>query len=182
MAHHSLAPGKKQMLTVTSAAGAQIAVTVTFPNGDTKHASGTASSAGTFVFSYKQPGSRITHNSSKASVSALATLGAQSKHSVKTYAIGFAQVDVSSLPRNQHAGKSISIWIHASRGTKYVGLKLYAHKRILATTSGYVGKHGWWYHHYVIPKKASKGRVGVYGYAVFKSGKTYRGETSFRID
>lgn len=80
--------GKKQKVTVSTVAGASVAVTVKYPNKSKKTKRGTADS-GAFTWSYKQPANKTTAKSRKVSVSATATCSGQPPVSAKkSYKIG----------------------------------------------------------------------------------------------
>ncbi|HEX6506110.1 MAG TPA: hypothetical protein VF221_00610 [Chloroflexota bacterium] len=88
LAHKSLAPGKKQKVTVTTAGGASVQYVVQFPNKHKKTHSTTAGASGKLSWSYTQPANTTTSRSRTASVRVNVTLGDQHKTSKKTYAIG----------------------------------------------------------------------------------------------
>jgi len=179
LAHASVKPRQKQVITVSAAAGTSIYVGVTFPNGDSKSVDTMVGASGHYRFSYTQPGSRITHASRSAVVQVYASLGVQFRESKKRYTIGFAALDVSALPRNVKRGRSISIWVHTAPLTRFGVTLRFA--RPFASGGGIntTGADGWHLIRTTIPKSAPPGRVDVRANARV-GGRNIGGETSFR--
>lgn len=114
LAHGSLAPGKKQTVTATTLPAATVRITVRFPNGTSKTATGTAGASGVLAaWTFTQPPSVITRQSRTARVTASATSGTRVASATASYSIGFAPIDVSAQPRVQSRGRTMSIWVHS---------------------------------------------------------------------
>jgi hypothetical protein len=177
LGHGMVAPKTKQKLTITTLPGAAISIVVTFPNGNKKNHSGTANAAGSLSWSYKQPGSRITHSSRTAKVSAQASSAdGQTKSSTKRYTIGFANLDVAVSPRTQKRGKTVVIWVHSTPSLSVQVFLRFHNGSSVALPRLQTGGDGWTHTTYAILKNAPKGRVAVKGYA-----RSFSGETSFQI-
>jgi hypothetical protein len=176
-----VAPRASQKVSITTLPGASISVLVTFPNGDTKTHTATANSAGTASWSYKQPGSRITHGSRTGTVTVEASNATDTKRSTKRYTIGFARLDVSVQPRKAKRGNGVGIWVHTGGQTDVVVVIRY-HNGATARIWVYhrTSADGWSYSSYTIPSNAARGRADIKGYNLSRS-YPGSGESSFRV-
>lgn len=175
IAHGNVAPRAKQSLTISTAAGVSLSVVVVFPNGDKKTHTGTANATGRLTWSYVQPGSRITHTSRTARVTVTASNGPQSVSAVRSYTIGFADLDVSAEPRAVKRGGTVTIWAHTKPST-VVSITLAGLYTLRKTTGG----NGWTATQLSLSTGAPSGRIAVKGRANV-NGRAISGETSFRV-
>jgi hypothetical protein len=179
LAHSAVNPGSQQTVSISTLRGAKVQTVVFFPNGDKKKHNVTAGSSGKINWSYKQPGSRITHSSRTAKVTVSSLTGSAAKYSTKTYTIGFARLDVSTQPRRLARGKVLSIWVH-TRANDPIEVVLRFNGGGSASLTGRTGNDGWAYLRYTVPRNARTGRVEADGYSLMH-GYPGSGITSFQV-
>jgi hypothetical protein len=87
LAHSSLAVGKTQKVTVTTLPGADVTITVTFPNHKKKNHNSAANTSGLLVWSFKQPAKTTTSKSRTVLVHGVASANSTTKSVTKKYKI-----------------------------------------------------------------------------------------------
>jgi hypothetical protein len=87
LAHSTLAVGKTQKVTVTTLPGADVTITVTFPNHKKKSHNAAADSSGLLVWSFKQPAKTTTSKSRTVLVHGVASANSTTKSVTKKYKI-----------------------------------------------------------------------------------------------
>lgn len=182
LAHAAVNPRSSQKVTVTTLPNASVDITVNFPNGDTKTHAGNADSTGKLTWSYKQPGSRITHASRTARVSVTASSSSGTASRTKRYAIGFAALDVMTDGRTVKRGHGLGVWVHSlARVGVLVNVQL-PKNGARVSLRGQTGVDGWFYQRLVLTASAAKGKATVkaYGYPTGIKGHFF-GQTSFRV-
>jgi hypothetical protein len=112
-----VAAGKKQMVSISGPASAQIHMRVEYPNGDHQSAAVQTDADGHATYSYTQGASKITHKKFVATVTAKTGTGADRESATATYRIGFGVIDVSAEPRTVRAGQTVDFFVHARTGS-----------------------------------------------------------------
>jgi hypothetical protein len=87
LAHSTLAVGKTQKVTVTTLPGADVTITVTFPNHKKKNHNAAANTSGLLVWSFKQPAKTTTSKSRTVLVHGVASANSTTKSVTKKYKI-----------------------------------------------------------------------------------------------
>lgn len=89
LGHRSVKPGKRQTVTAHTRAGATVRFKVVYPNGARAHRTVTANSAGTAVWTFKQPAGVTRGTNSTARLTVVARSGSETARAVhKSYRIG----------------------------------------------------------------------------------------------
>jgi hypothetical protein len=179
LAHSTVAPGKKQKVSVSTLAGAAVSLTVTFPNKYKRSHDATANSAGTASWSFVQPGNRITHTSRSAKVAVQVSSGGLSLHTSKHYTIGFGPIDATVQPHKQKPGEGVTIWIHTAPFVS-VTVTFRSGGRIIRTLPVRSGGDGWLQIRYIIPAHTARGKIQITAAARLSTG-TVATTTSFTV-
>lgn len=182
VAHSSIKAQKRQTIRVTSSANTTVHIRINFPNGDHQSHTVTTGASGTASYSFTQGDSKIKHNNRKATVIATAGTGTAQATASTTYSIGYGVIDVSAEPRSVAAGHTITIYVHAKKGSRVLAL-------LVGTTSrsvllhGKTGSNGWASMKYKVQKSlVTPKKRTVRVVARFASGKPHNAtQTTFTV-
>lgn len=160
LARRTVAPVQRQTVNVQTAPAAKVHIVVRFPNGYEKTHTGTAGSAGTLIWQYTQPGSRVTKTSRLAKVFTQVSTGKAATKDTRQYTVAFGTIDIAIAPHSQKRGGSVTIWVHTYHNT---AVKVFLAQRghTFKTLPLRTGAAGWLQVRYVIPPHASRGTVTV---------------------
>jgi hypothetical protein len=138
-----VSPGARQAITARSTPNIDVHFWVTFPNGDQRTATAVADSAGVARFSFVQPQSVVRHGHVYATVVVQAGSGSAATTHTMRYRIRWGRIDVSVEPREQSAGRTVTIWVH-TRTYRMVSVFIWVPgKGRVAQLTGRTGPLGW---------------------------------------
>lgn len=173
-----VAAGSRQLIQVSSSPNAIVRFRVEYPNGDHQSASRVADAGGTVNYSYIQGSSKIRHGGTDALVRIVADNGSAAATLVRTYRILYGPIDLSAEPRQQVAGKPLTIWLHTWPRT-FATVQLAGENGAVARFRMHTGPHGWAHRAYAIPQSLT-GTVQVSA-AVTRGKHVYRTQTRFSV-
>lgn len=159
LAQRVLAPTHKQTVTAFTSPGTRVHATVTFPDGTQVQHTAPAGPLGKMIWRYVQPGNHVTHTTRVARVVAVATASRTLKATAQ-YTVGFGFIDITTSPHRQHAGKSVTIWVHSYRNAS-VTVRLARGTSTLKSLPLRTGSSGWLQLRYVIPPHTARGAITV---------------------
>ncbi len=160
LAQHSLTAGRKQTVTALTAPGTTVRVTVTFSNGYPMQHTAAAGPKGKMIWRYTQPANRVTPASRVAKILAQATVGSRTVKSTAQYTVNFGFIDITTAPHSQHAGKSVTIWVHTYKNAS-VTIRLARGTQSLKRLPLRTGRTGWLQLRYVVPPHTTRGTITV---------------------
>jgi hypothetical protein len=137
-----VAPGQRQTITILSAPGMVVHVTVSFPSGDSRSGDVTTDASGRALYVFFQKPDRITIGNVFATVVLRAGTGATAASYQLRYRILWSKIDVSVLPRRASPGHLVRIWVHTRAHRKVVVTLRFPHGRT-AKLHGRTDSSGW---------------------------------------
>jgi hypothetical protein len=177
-----VAPGTKQVLTITSAPGTTLRIHIVFPNGDTRSATTATDSSGHARFVYLQHSNKVSRGRVFATITINATKNGVASTLSKRYRISWSKIDLDVQPRTQAVGQAVDIWVHTSAHTS-VTLGLHFPTGKVRHLHGVTGAAGWTRFVYGVDGRflKARNRTIMVRATVHLHGKIYRNQTRFSV-
>jgi len=136
-----VAPESMQHVLAHYAANTPLHFRVVFPNGDVRQTQKLTDGTGSAVFAFKQHASKISRESSMATVQ-VSTPDGTGVPVTLHYRIGWGPIDLAVEPRVQRPGHTVVIWVHSRAGTAIM-VTIQVHGKKTAHLDAITAKDGW---------------------------------------
>lgn len=136
-----VAPESMQHVLAHYAANSPLHFRVVFPNGDVRQTQKSTDATGSAIFVFKQHASKISRESSMATVQVSTPDGAGVPITLH-YRIGWGPIDLAVEPRVQRPGHTVVIWVHSRVGAA-IAVTIQDQGKKTAHLDAITAKDGW---------------------------------------
>jgi len=136
-----VAPESMQHVLAHYAANTPLHFRVVFPNGDVRQTQKSTDASGNALFAFKQHASKISRESSRATVQ-ISTLDGAGAPVTLRYRIAWGPIDLAVEPRVQRPGHTVVIWVHSRAGAA-IAVTIQVHGKKTAHLDAITAKDGW---------------------------------------
>jgi len=136
-----VAPESMQHVLAHYAANTPLHFRVVFPNGDVRQTQKSTDASGSAIFVFKQHASKISRESSRATVQ-ISTLDGAGVPVTLRYRIAWGPIDLAVEPRVQRPGHTVVIWVH-SRASTAIAVTIQVHGQKTAHLDAITARDGW---------------------------------------
>jgi len=136
-----VAPDSMQHVLAHYAASTPLHFRVVFPNGDVRQTQKSTDASGNAIFAFKQHASKISRESSRATVQ-ISTLDGAGAPVTLRYRIAWGPIDLAVEPRVQRPGHTVVIWVHSRAGAA-IAVTIQVHGKKTEHLDVITAKDGW---------------------------------------
>ncbi len=136
-----VAPESMQQVVAHYTASTPLHFRAVFPNGDVRQTQKSTDASGNATFAFMQHASKISRESSRATVQISTPDGAGAPVTLR-YRIAWGPIDLAVEPRVQRPGHTVVIWVHSRAGAA-IDVTIQVHGKKTAHLNAITAKDGW---------------------------------------